>query len=89
MPEVPVEPVLDGQRGEDGVVDERGPQICQSAGGVLPLVLVEVAGDEVVEDGVAQELEALVAVRHAVRVVGGVGEGLTETKFKLHFNSIY
>ena len=60
--EVLVVVVLDGQRGEDGVVDQGRAQVRQHTGGVLPRVLVEVLGDEVVEDGVAQELQPLVAV---------------------------
>ena len=78
MPEVFVETVLDGQRGEDGVVDEGRPEVGQRARRVAPWVLVEVSGDHVVEDGVAEELEPLVAVGEPVGVVRGVGEGLKQ-----------
>ena len=73
-----MEAVLDGQRGEDGVVDEGGPEVGQRARRVAPWVLVEVSGDHVVEDGVAEELEPLVAVGEPVGVVRGVGEGLKQ-----------
>ena len=69
MPEVFVEAVLDGKRGEDGVVDQGGPEVGERARGVTPRVLVEVPRDHVVEDGVAEELEPLVAVGEPVGVV--------------------
>lgn len=46
--EVFVVVVLDGQRGKNGVVDERRAQVGQHAGGVLPRVFVKVLGYEVV-----------------------------------------
>ena len=57
-----MESVLDGERGEDGVVDEGGPEVGERARRVAPRVLVEVSRHHVVEDGVAEELEPLVAV---------------------------
>ncbi len=45
---------------------------------VIPVVLIKVPGDKVVQDGVAQELQPLVAVGQAVGIVGGVSEGLGE-----------
>ena len=78
MPEVFVETVLDGQRGEDGVVDQGGPEVGERARRVSPGVLVEVSGDHVVEDGVAEELEPLVAVSEPVGVERGMGEGLQQ-----------
>ena len=78
MPEVFVETVLHGQRGEDGVVDQGGSEVGQRARRVAPGVLVELPGDHVVEDGVAEELEPPVAVGEPVGVVRGVGEGLQQ-----------
>ena len=78
VPEVLVESVLDGERGEDGVVDEGGPEVGERARRVAPRVLVEVPRHHVVEDGVAEELESLVAVGETVRVVRGVREGLQQ-----------
>ena len=40
--------------------------------------LIEMSCDEIVEDGVSEELESLVAVSQSVGVEGGVAEGLQE-----------
>ena len=58
-PEVLVEPVLDGERGEDGVVDEGGAQVGERARRVVPGVLVEVPRHHVVQHGVPEELQTL------------------------------
>lgn len=60
--EVLVVVVLDRQRREDGVVDQRGPQVGQDARGVLPRVFVKVLGYEVVQNRISQELQALVTI---------------------------
>lgn len=60
--EVLVVVVLDRQRREDGVVDQRGPQVGQDARGVLPRVFVKVLGNEVVQNRISQELQALVTI---------------------------
>ena len=44
--------------------------------------LVEVPGDQVVEHRVPEELEALVAVGQAVRIVGGMRKGLRQDRGK-------
>ena len=54
--------VLDGQRGKDGVVDERRAQVGQHAGRVLPWVFVKVLGYEVVENCITKELKPLVTI---------------------------
>lgn len=60
--EVLVVVVLDRQRREDGVVDQRGPQVGQDTRGVLPRVFVKVLGYEVVQNRISQELQALVTI---------------------------
>lgn len=60
--EVLVVVVLDGQRGEDGVVDQSRAQVGQDPRGVLPRVFVKVLGYEVVQNGISQELQALVTI---------------------------
>ena len=44
---------------------------------MFALVLEKMARDDVIEDGVAQKLQALVTVRDVVVVVRGVGESLS------------
>ncbi|KAH9406809.1 hypothetical protein TYRP_013071 [Tyrophagus putrescentiae] len=74
--QVLVEAVLDGEAGEEGVVHQGGAQVGERARRVAARVLVEVARDEVVEDGVAEKLQPLVAVGDRVLVVAVVREGL-------------
>ena len=78
--QVRVEPPLHGDPGERVVVDERGPEVGEVSGLDAAVVLgEEVARDEEVDDGVAQELQPLVAVGQLlVRGVGAVREGLPQ-----------
>ena len=48
---------LDGQRGEDVIVDEGGAQVSEDPRGVLLDVLKQVACDHVVQDRVAKKLQ--------------------------------
>ena len=43
---------------------------------MLALVFKEMARDDVIENGVTQKLQALVAIRDVVVMIGSVGESL-------------
>lgn len=64
------------ETGEGAVVHQSGPEVRDLAWIQVAAVLVNVTRDEEVEYSVAEELEALVRVGHAIRGVRGMREGL-------------
>lgn len=73
-----VESAPDAVARERVVIDQRGPQIRDVSGTQVAAGLVNVTGDQEVQDGVAQELQPLVAVGGAVADVGRVRQRLQE-----------
>lgn len=73
-----MELVFHGQGRKNGVIDERRAEIGEHSGAVSLFVLKEEPGDQVVEDGIAQELQPLIASGHPVPVIRRVCEGLDQ-----------
>jgi len=68
-----------GDLGEDLGVHDRGSQLGELALGEVGELVVHVDGDDEAEDGVAEELEALVRARDGMlRAVGAVDQGRVE-----------
>ena len=55
---------------------------------MMSIYLIEMSCDEIVEDGVSEELESLVAVSQSVGV-GGVAEGLQKVNYRFCTVQVY
>lgn len=88
MPEILVKSMTNSQRGEYRVVDECRSEISQCSRGVLSGIFVKMSSYQVIEHGVAEELQPLIAVseavggvrsvRHRLQQVGSVAEFVVE-----------
>lgn len=74
--EIFVDVVAHDERRENVIIDQGRPQVRQIAGGMAPTILVEKPGDRVVEHGVPQQLQSLVAIGERVYVIARVCHGL-------------
>ena len=81
--EVSVEPQIEAKRGEGVTVDERRATRGEEALVLVGKALVEQAADDEADDGVAEELEALVVPRDGAGIlveVGAVDECLADQR---------